>query len=124
MDRAEGHRAIEPYHATGFNPVRGGGLEQMTVDGFPRLRSDGADRLVQGRLLGKLVYRQSGKGAEGHRVRQIKGQFLIAELPILLQHGTPQNALGGKPSATGRPNLATTQIDCHQVGQGGGFQQL
>jgi len=57
--------------------------------------------LLKDRLRGILPHLQAGEAAEGIGVFQMKGQFLIGELAVLLEHCRAKNLLGS-PSPVSR----------------------
>ena len=108
MDVRRGDGAVNAYLFSQFYPLLFGIHQQTVIDPFPGLGLNATDRLLQGRLLGKQMPRQAGKCLEGGRVRHMKRQFLITQLPVLLEQRTTQYRLSWQ-------TLAARVIDIFQV---------
>lgn len=72
---------------------------------------------MQDRLLRRPRQRQAGKGAKGRRIFQIKGQFLVTELPLLLQERAAQHRFRRQPPTPGLAQTLAPQIGRYQAHQ-------
>ena len=70
-------------------------------DCLPRLFFDSFYVLLEDRLAGILSHIETGEAAEGIGVFQMKGQFLIGELAVLLQYCTPEDLFCGQSLSAG-----------------------
>ncbi len=114
MDRRLGHGAVQAQPRAGLDLGLFGAGQQTAIDPLPGLGADRADRLLQDRLLRAPMQRQPGKGLKGGRVRQVKGQFLVTQLPVLLEQGAAQDRLGREPVAPGLLAAGAAYLGGHQ----------
>jgi len=56
---------------------------------------------LKDRFGGVLSHLQTGEGAEGVGILQVKGQFLIGEFPVLLEHRSAKHLLGSHSLSAG-----------------------
>src|SRR3954451_18721980 len=93
--------AVEAHDAAVLDLLLPGACQQHSIDRLPGLGSDRADRLVQHRLLRAPRPRQAGKGPERGGVLEMEGQFLVAQLAVLLEKRTAQHRLSGQTVSSG-----------------------
>src|SRR4051812_5938117 len=84
-------RAVEAHDAAVLDLLLPGARQQRSIDRLPGLGSDRANRLVQHRFLRAPRPRQAGKGPERGGVLEMEGQFLVAQLAVLLEKRTAQH---------------------------------
>ena len=105
-------------HASGINADHAYGLDlllfsvadDLPVDRLPGLFPQELDVLLEDRLAGVLAHLQTGEGAEGVRVFQMKGQLLVCQLAMLLQDGATQHLFGVHPLTAGGGAGRTCQV--------------
>jgi hypothetical protein len=112
-----GDGAVDPRHRAVFQPFLFGLADQRPIDRFPGLRPDRTDGPMQHRLLRQPRQRQAGKGAEGCRIFEVKGQFLVAELALLLQDRAAQHRFRRQPAPPGLVQPFAPQVTRHQAHQ-------
>jgi len=106
QNRSFHRRRIKTDLTAGFNASLGGGLDNNRVNFLPGSAGNLYDIILQRLEYGILTQFQAGKGAEGLRVFQIKGQFSVIKLPILLQQRNAQNLLRGHAGSAGINRLS------------------
>src|SRR5690606_21524305 len=117
MDQCGGDGAVDTYDIASFNLFLSGRAKQSLVDHFIRLRPDRTDGLVQDRLLRAPSPGKSGKSPEGAGIFQIEGQFLIAELTVLLEQSTAQHRFWRQAFTTGFIYAMLSQIPGYRFKQ-------
>ena len=110
MHRGIRHRAVDPQHLAALELGLAGLPQQLTIDPFPGLGADRADRLLQHRFLRRPVHRQTGEGSERGRVGKVERQLFIAQLPMLFQQRTAQHRFRRQALATGRLEPMPAQL--------------
>ena len=93
MHERGGDRAVQPHDLAGLDFLLTRAGQQDAIDRFPGLGPDGADRLVQHRLLRRPRQRQPGEGPKRGGVFKMKRQLLIAQLAMLLEKRAAQDRL-------------------------------
>ena len=117
MHQRRGNGAVDPNHRAGFHLGLLGRGNQRPIDRLPGLGANRADGLMQHRLLRRPPQRQAGKGAKGRRIFQMKSQFLVTELPLLLQQRAAQHRFRRQPPPPGLAQTFAPQIARHQAYQ-------
>ena len=110
MHERGGDRAVQPDDLTGLDFLLTRAVKQDAIDRFPGLGPDGADRLVQHRLLRGPRQRQPREGAERGGVFKMKRQLLIAQLAMLLEKPAAQDRLCRQTLSPGLGNAMPAQI--------------
>jgi hypothetical protein len=75
-------------------PLGLGIADNQLIDRLPALGAELLDVLLKRRYSGPLAHSKPREDPKGPRVLQMKGQLLIAQIPILLQYDTPKHLLG------------------------------
>src|SRR5262245_7646359 len=114
MQQCGGDRAVEPHDLAGLDFLLTRAGKQDAIDRFPGLGPDGADRLVQHRLLRGPRQRQPREGAERGGILKMKRQFLIAQLAMLLEKPAAQDRLCRQTLSPGRLDAVPAEILRHQ----------
>src|ERR1700680_5256982 len=108
------NRAVQSDDLAGLDLLLSRAGKHGSIDRFPRLRPDRADRLVQHRLLRGPRHRQSGEGGEGGGVLKMKRKLLIAQLTVLLEQPAAQYRLRRQSLPSRLLDAMPTQILRHQ----------
>ena len=87
-------RCIDPYRPAFLYTLPRGVLQDVPVDGLPRLFGDTLDVLLEDGLRGVLAHLEAGEAPEGVRVLQVEGELFIRQFPVLREDGAPQHLLG------------------------------
>src|SRR3954447_24242119 len=111
-------RAVEAHDAAVLDLLLPGARQQRPIDRLPGLGSDRANRLVQHRLLRAPRPRQAGGGPERGGVLEMEGQFLVAQLAVLLEKRTAQHRLCREALPSGLLHPVAAQVGCDQAEQG------
>jgi hypothetical protein len=117
VDRRGGDGRIEPHHAAVLELVVAGARQQRPIDRLPGLAPDRADGLVQHRLLRAEAERQPREGAKRGGVFQMEGQFLVAQLAVLLEQRAAQSRLGWQALPSGLFDGTLAEVARHQADQ-------
>ena len=110
MHERGGNRAVQPHDLAGLDFLLPRAGKQDAIDRLPCLGPDGADCPVQHRLLRRPRQRQPGEGSKRGGVFQMKRQFLIAQLAMLLEKRAAQDQLGRQAFSPGLLNAVSAQI--------------
>ena len=110
VHQRRGDGAVQPHDATLLELLLPGARQQRPIDRLPGLGPDRADRLLQHRLLRAPAPGQPGKGAKRRGVLEMKRQFLVAQLAVLLEQRTAQHRLRRQASPSGRAHAVAAQV--------------
>src|SRR6516162_443338 len=119
MHECRRDRAVQPHHLASLNLLLPRTGKDRTIDRFPGLGPDAADRVVQHRLLWGPRQRQPGEGSERGGVFEMKRQLLIAQLTMLLEQPAAQHRLRRQTLAPCLLYPTSTQILCHRADERG-----
>src|SRR5271170_408700 len=106
-------RAVQSDDLAGLDFLLTRAVKQDAIGRFPGLGPDGADRLVQHRLLRGPRQRQPREGAERGGVFKMKRQLLIAQLAMPLEKPAAQDRLCRQTLSPGLRNPTPAQILCY-----------
>src|SRR4051794_36487543 len=115
LEQADQFRAVEPHDAAVLDLLLPGARQQRPIDRLPGLRPDRADCLVQRRPPRAPAPWQPGEGPERGGVLKVEGQFLVAELAVLLEERTAQYRLRGQAVPSGLLHAVAAQVGCGQA---------
>ena len=120
------HRGrVDPDRSAFLYLLPRGILQDVPVDGLPRLFRDRLDVLLEDGLRGVLAHLEPGKAPEGIGVLQMEGKLLIRQFPVLLEDGASKHLLGGHPLPAGIGTTCRGEVLEHPVhDRGGGIEDV
>lgn len=92
---------VDAYLLARFDLRPGGIAEDELMQTLPSRLGQALDAVLKNRLAGVNAHLQPSKSAKGGRIFQMKRQFLIGDLTILLENGATQHLIGIQPEAAG-----------------------
>ena len=89
------HRGcVDSYRPAFLDVLPCGILEDVPVDGLPRLFGDTLDVLLEDGFRGVLAHFKTSKASERIRVLKMEGELLVGQFPVLREDGAAEHLLG------------------------------